>query len=228
VGNLRNDGVMRVLGNGVGNAPSFLYDFTWSGSSYVSFPIDVASYALAPDPTDAGCTRNDGTVRVVANTQQGKREYTWNGGTSRYDSNTVVDAVTGATAMIDAGNGRNDGVARLYAPDYAGGKMLEITSTQPMVYATPRDDLAMACIEPAADKIVLRLTNLTVHCEYRVEVTPGVGDDVLPGERAAGGGTGTDDRGDDPAVHGTDAGPAGGGSLYVGRKVEAGVAQGGG
>jgi len=226
VGNLRNDGVMRVLGNGVGNAPSFFHDFTWTGAAYVSFPVDVASYALAPDPTDVGCTRNDGTVRVVANTQQGKREYTWNGSswqnhtfdplnrrgdmrlarlksdglcrvyathagpatpkpplmefvwnavTARYDSNTVVDAVTGATAMIDAGNGRNDGVARLYAPDYAGGKMLEITSTQPMVYATPRADLVIAAIKTTEEGMVLLVSNLTERCEYRVEATTGLG-----------------------------------------------------
>ncbi len=226
VGNVRNDGVMRVLGNGVGNAPSFFHDFAWNGSAYASFPIDVANYGLAPDPVDVGYTRNDGIVRVVANTQQGKREYTWNGSSwqnatfdplnrrgdmrvarlksdglyriyathagtttpkppltefgwdaasSRYVGNTVVDAITGATAMIDSGNGRNDGVARLYAPDYAGGEMLEITSTEPLVYAAPRDDLVIVSIEPAANAISLLLSNLTEYCEYRVEVTPNLG-----------------------------------------------------
>ena len=226
VGDVRNDGVMRVLGNGAGSAPSFFYDYTWSGSSYASSPIDVASYSLAPDPTDLGYTRNDGTVRVVANTQQGKREYTWNGsawqkinvdtlsrrgdmrvmrlksdgryriytthaGTATpkppltefswnaasagYASSTVVDAVTGATAMLDAGNGRNDGVARLYAPDYAGGEMLEITSTDPFVYATPRNDLVIADITPTDTGTVLLFSNLTAHCEYRVETTPNLG-----------------------------------------------------
>lgn len=223
VGNLRNDGIMRVLGNGSGNSPSFFHEFTWNGSSYGAFPIDVASYPLSPDPTDLGDTRNDGMVRVVANTQQGKREYTWNGsawqnitfdslnrrgtmriarlksdglyriytthagsatpkpplteftwdtGPSSYSSSVVVDGITGATAMLDAGNGRNDGVARLYAPDYAGGEMLEITSTNPLVYATPRDDLVIAGIGPSASHMVLLLSNLTEYCEYRVEVTP--------------------------------------------------------
>lgn len=219
VGNLRNDGVMRVLGNGAGSAPSFFYDFTWSGSSYASFPIDVASAALGPDPVDVGFTRNDGKVRVVANTQQGKREYTWNGSawqaltfdplnrrgdmrvarlksdglyrmyathagattpkppllefswsaaTSKYTSNTVVDAVTGATAMLDAGNGRNDGVARLYAPDYAGGEMLEITSSDPLVYARPASDLRLNGLSVGAGSVSVSISNLTAHCEYQV------------------------------------------------------------
>jgi len=217
VGNLRNDGVMRVLGNGIGNSPSFFYDFTWSGSSYASFPIDVASYALSPDPTDVGCPRNDRTVRVVANTQQGKREYTWNGSawqsltfdplnrrgnmrvarlksdglyriytshsstpaiplkefswnpsTSQYASNTVVDAVTGATAMFDAGNGRNDGVARLYAPNYAGGELLEITSDSPYVYAAPDGGLRLNGLSVGTGTVRVSVTNLTARCEYRV------------------------------------------------------------
>ena len=220
VGNLRNDGILRVLGNGVGNAPSFFYDFTWSGTSYAAFPIDVASGALAPDPTDVGCTRNDSTVRVVANTQRGKREYTWNGGawqaitfdplnrrgdmriarlkadglyriytthsgattpkppllefvwdvaTSKYGSNTVVDAITGATAMIEAGNGRNDGVARLYAPNYAGGEMLEITSSDPLVYAKPDRGLCLKGLCVGADHVSVSISNLTARCEYRVQ-----------------------------------------------------------
>ena len=226
VGNLRNDGVMRVLGNGIGNAPSFFHEFTWTGESYAAFPLDVAGYALAPDPTDVGHSRNDGLTRVVANTQQGKREYTWTGGswqhvtfdplnrrgdmriarlksdgrqriytthagsatpkpplmeyswndvTAGYDSDSVVDGITGATAMIDAGNGRNDGVARLYAPDYAGGEMLEITSAQPLVYATPRTDLVIADITTAGDMMSLLVSNLTERCEYRVEVAPAIG-----------------------------------------------------
>ena len=226
VGNLRNDGVMRVLGNGVGSAPSFFYDYTWGGASYASFPVDVASYALAPDPTDLGFTRNDSKIRVVANTQQGKREYTWTGTawqnltfdtlnrrgdirvarlksdgryriytthagattpkppltefawsdvTSRYVSNTVVDAVTGATAMMTAGNGRNDGVARLYAPNYAGGEMLEITSTDPFLYANPREDLTITGITSMDQRIVLSFSNLTAHCDYRVEATVALG-----------------------------------------------------
>lgn len=220
VGNLRNDGVMRVLGNGVGNSPSFFYDFTWSGSAYAAFPIDVANSALAPDPTDVGYARNDGTVRVVANTQQGKREYAWNGSawqaitfdplnrrgdmriarlksdglyriyathsgaatpkpplleffwnavTSKYGSNTVVDAITGATAMIDAGNGRNDGVARLYAPNYAGGEMLEITSSDPLVYAAPDNSLCLGALYVGADRVSVSVSNLTARCEYRVQ-----------------------------------------------------------
>ncbi len=220
VGDLRNDGVMRVLANASGNNPSFFYDYTWDGSSYAAFPIDVAVYsALGPDPTDVGCARNDGLTRVVANTGQGKREYTWNGsawqnltfdplsrrgnmrvlrlksdglyriysshaGTapkppltefswssaaSQYVSNTVVDAVTGATAMFDAGNGRNDGVARLYAPNYAGGEMLEITSADPYVYASPDSSLLLTGLSVGPSAVVPSISNLTARCEYRVQ-----------------------------------------------------------
>jgi len=223
VGNLHNDGVMRVLANGVGSTPSFFYDFTWNGSSYAPVPIDVSNSALAPDPTDVGITRNDGTVRVVANTQQGKREYTWNGSawqaltfdslirrgtmrvarlksdglyriytthagsatpkppllefvwnavTSKYGSNTVVDAITGATAMIDAGNGRNDGVARLYAPNYAGGEMLEITSSEPFIYATPNSGLRLNGLTVGSSYVSVSISNLTTRCEYQVQRAP--------------------------------------------------------
>ena len=219
VGNLRNDGVQRVLANGVGNAPSFFHDFTWTGSAYASFPVDVGSYALSPDPTDVGCPRHDGTVRVVANTQQGKREYTWDGGAwqnatfdptvrrgtlrvarlwadghpriyathsgsatpkpplvefawdsgaARYVSNVVVDAVSGATAMVDAGNGRNDGVARLYAPNYAGGEMLEITSADPFLYAVPDEGLRLDGLSAGSGAVAVSITNLTARCEYRL------------------------------------------------------------
>ena len=53
-------------------------------------------------------------------------------------------------------------------------------------------------------------------------------EDVLFGEWAAGRRAGTDDWGDDLAVHGTVAGPAGRRGMYLGRAVETGAAHGSG
>lgn len=48
------------------------------------------------------------------------------------------------------------GVARLYAPNYASGEMLEITSSAPLIYATPNSGL--------------RLNGLTVRIRLRERV----------------------------------------------------------
>ena len=103
------------------------------------------------------------------------REYTWNNQASSYNTNIVVDAVTGATAKMDAGNGRNDQVARMYTPDYGGGKILEITSTTPMIYATPGADLALSGIQPISQGMMIMISNLTANCEYHVDTVHALG-----------------------------------------------------
>ncbi len=84
-----------------------------------------------------------------------------------YTDEVIVDGMTGATAKLDAGNGRR--VARLYAPDYDGGRILEMTSTEPLVYATLQSDLMIVGREFIAERAALLLSNLTARCEYRVE-----------------------------------------------------------
>ena len=99
------------------------------------------------------------------------REFTWNPGTASYTTSVVVDAITGATAKLAVGNGRNDGVTRLYTPDYAGGRMLEITSTNAFLYAEPRADLTIVGVSVPNGTLRLVITNLTVTCDYEVART---------------------------------------------------------
>ena len=61
-------------------------------------------------------------------------EFKWN--STSYDSTKVVDASTGATAMLNAGVGRTDDTMRLYAPNYEGKSVYEITWADPYVLPT--------------------------------------------------------------------------------------------
>jgi hypothetical protein len=182
VGDLRNDGVNRILAHS-----SVLDELTWNEDRYDTTPIDHGE-RLWPAPTGAGDIRNDGLVRIFINGGQGKLEYlcdspswrshriddavrrgdliaarlhadgltrlyatfsaknwgdrlpkgpltqySWNGEDSEYEEDIVLDAISGATAKLASGDARNDSVIRLYAPDYEGGRILEITSENPFV-----------------------------------------------------------------------------------------------
>lgn len=59
------------------------------------------------------------------------REYSWVGGV--LDSTKILDGISGATAMLGSGSGRNDDTVRLYAPNYQGGFVYELTSPDPYV-----------------------------------------------------------------------------------------------
>ena len=146
VGDLRNDGVNRVLASS-----RSLEELTWNGTAYSSSPIDNCD-DLWPDPKELGDVRNDGLTRILINSGHGKveylhplpkgplKEYSWDPATSIYGHTIVVDAISGATAKLDAGTGRNDGVRRLYAPDYEGGRILEITSDDPFIEKPRAED----------------------------------------------------------------------------------------
>lgn len=174
IGDLRNDGVMRILSNA-----NNLQELTWDGSSYKSQYIKNSN--IWPDPTEIGIGRNDGNVRVYVNCSQGRtefsynngnwveniidntqqrgdvylarlkndgqyrlystfsntpvrsiREYEWSGNSFSQDGITL-DALTGATAQLTSGDGRNDGVERLYAPNWSGGFVYEVTAADPWI-----------------------------------------------------------------------------------------------
>ena len=124
-----------------------------------------------PFEVQVGKARNDGTNRLYYaefHDRGGLREVTWTG--TAWNNSTIDQNRRSLNIFI--GPGRNDGVARLYTPNYAGKEMLEITSTNPLIYATPRQDLALGINVPTANEVILQLTNLTAQCAYRIEVTP--------------------------------------------------------
>lgn len=172
IGDLRNDGVQRILSNA-----NDLQELTWNGTTYNSVAIN--SDDTWPDPTDIGYGRNDNLIRAYINSSLGRveysysngswreniidntsqrgdvylarlksdglyrlyttfslnpkrkiREYEWSSGAFSMDS-TTLDGLTGATAQLTSGNGRNDGIERLYTPNWAGGYIYEVTATNP-------------------------------------------------------------------------------------------------
>lgn len=64
------------------------------------------------------------------------KEYSWNG--TSYSESEVVDATTGATAMLSAGVGRNDDTVRIYTPLYGTGEIYEITNSSPYIESSAK------------------------------------------------------------------------------------------
>lgn len=183
VGDVKNEGINTVYSTG-----EYLSEFKWNGTGYDS--TNVTMSFKWPDPFNMDNTRNDGTNRIFANTNNGRHEvsynsatqawdlvtissssqrgdicsaklkadgknaiystfastswngvlaeavseYKWNG--SSYDSTMVIDAVSGATAMLNAGVGRSDDTMRLYAPNYENNSVYEVTWDDPYVLPT--------------------------------------------------------------------------------------------
>ena len=170
VGKLRNDGRTCVLINSPSKTGKF--EYVYAGASWLKTTVDATSQR---GDVFVARLKADGLYRAYV-TYAGNvlpkgplREFTWDSATSSYTTNVVVDAITGATAKMAAGDGRNDGVARLYTPDYAGGRMLEITSTNAFHYAVPRADLAIGGLAVTNATVWLAITNLTATCDYSVE-----------------------------------------------------------
>ncbi len=165
IGKVHNDGLTHVVANtGTGRL-----DYVYSGGVWTTNRIDATGKR---GDILVARLKSDGLRRIYSTYTTAKgpvREFTWNSGSDAYTTSIVVDATSGATAKLAAGDGRNDGVARLYAPDYAGGRVLEITSTNPFVYPVPRSDLSFAGVGRTNGIPVLALTNLTADCDYTVE-----------------------------------------------------------
>lgn len=134
----RNDGVNRVYTN----TNKGRMEYTWNGTGWSAFTVDTThrrgDYYLAK-------TKNDGkyhayTTMSAAGLPPGPLfEYTWNGST--YSKDTVVDAISGATAMVTAGIGRNDDTVRLYAPNWAKGTIYEITNKTPLILSSATESI---------------------------------------------------------------------------------------
>lgn len=168
VGKLRNDGRTCVLINSQTGKCEYVYNAGAWARTTVDATVQRGDVFVARLQAD-GLYRAYVTYTGNVLPKGPVREFTWNPATSSYTTSVVVDATTGATAKLAAGNGRNDGVARLYTPDYAGGRLLEITSTNAFLYAVPRTDLAIVGLAVTNGTVVLVITNLTATCDYAVE-----------------------------------------------------------
>lgn len=162
VGDGRNDGVNRVYVNAVNKngTNKGRLEYTYSSGTWVVTQVDpVASrgdFMLAKLKSD-GKNRLYGTQAYAAccYTAGPLREFEWNG--SKWIATNVVPVTSGATAMIIAGDGRNDDTVRLYAPHYENGSILEITSTTPYV-TTP--------------KIILKNEKVTIDNDVQIDLYP--------------------------------------------------------
>ena len=139
IGDGRGDGLNRLYSACAdGNIYEFSYDGTWVMSSIGSPGVFYAGQAV-------GQPRNDDTNRVCAggwNTPV--REYTWNG--VSWDALNIT-AGNRYIWPLDIAQGRNDGVYRIYAPDWyqyylheyswngSGYDEVNVAAPQPLVKA---------------------------------------------------------------------------------------------
>jgi len=135
----RNDGINRIYANCLNGRGKV--EYTWNGSGWKETKLhkwehrgDIYGAAVKAD----GLTRIYSTSSEYNNAKAGPmKEYAWNESSKQFDSTTVVDATSGATAMVVAGYGRNDDTLRLYATNYKAGKIMEITNKNPFVVKAP-------------------------------------------------------------------------------------------
>lgn len=133
IGTGRNDGVNRVY---VNTELAGRIEYTWNGSAYTATTVRANGHR---GDIHLAQLHSDQQTRVyMTNSSHGivpagdLLEYTWNSTTMQWDStSTVLSAVSGATSFVEAGDGRNDNVIRLYAPNFSTGEILEITSSTP-------------------------------------------------------------------------------------------------
>jgi hypothetical protein len=136
IGKSRNDGKTRVVINGADGKVEYYYRVgKWQKT--VVDPTrqrgDVYVATLKADGKDRIYVTH--TARPWGKNKLPKgpvKEYTWDKVKRKYKEEIVLDGVTGATAKVTAGNGRNDGIVRMYTPDFGRGKILEVTSDSPM------------------------------------------------------------------------------------------------
>ncbi|MBP7076884.1 MAG: T9SS type A sorting domain-containing protein [Bacteroidales bacterium] len=130
VTDLRNDHQNRVLTQD----NSGIYEYTWNGTVWLQNKISGRfgrSFLFGARP------KSDCKLYIYStDVDSAFREYRFNEQTQVYNFSTI-DAATGATALVDAGDGRNDDTIRIYTPRYANGKIYEITNVQPYVLEIP-------------------------------------------------------------------------------------------
>ncbi len=140
----RNDGTQRVYVNITDN-PGGRWEYSWNGSGWDSQLIEATSHR---GDIHLAKLKSDGANRVYTTTSDyfvgpadDLFEYEWNG-SDWVQTGTVLDAVSGATAMLASGNGRNDDTIRMYTPNYVTGGIYEITHILPFVLEpTPTSEI---------------------------------------------------------------------------------------
>ncbi|MBK8806509.1 MAG: T9SS type A sorting domain-containing protein [Bacteroidales bacterium] len=119
-------------------------EYTWNGSSWDV--VTVAPYS-GRGAIYGGVVRADGKPTIFSSktkesggTGAGEfREHVWNG--TAYTDKIILDANSGATALLDIGVGKNDDTVRVYAANFSEGSIYELTYKTPYLasYATGLD-----------------------------------------------------------------------------------------
>ncbi len=141
----RNDGIQRVYVNTTVDPDGGRMEYTWNGTNWTSELIEEADHR---GDIHLAKLKSDGKNRVYTTTSNywagpadDLVEYEWNG-TAWIKTSTVLNAISGATAMLASGIGRNDDTLRMYTPNYATGGIYEITHIEPYVQnSTPTIEL---------------------------------------------------------------------------------------
>ncbi len=129
LGDAHNDGINRLY---AAKDSGHIYEVTYTNGWGAAKDITPQG----PDKSHYGLivakTRRDSKERIYATSQGGAvYEYSYNG--NNFEDTILVDAVSGATACITVGAGRNDDTTRIYATNYEDGHIYEITNTDPWV-----------------------------------------------------------------------------------------------
>ena len=119
IGSVRNDGVNRIYAS---NANTHMVEFTYAGSSWNSIDIGQNSAGAVMNCLVTGNGRNDGVTRLYASAANNQiYEYSYSSTPLPNGSWNAVSIGIGNTSPVNGmlgvalGNGRNDGVTRVYA-----------------------------------------------------------------------------------------------------------------
>ena len=132
VGDGRGDGINRVYVWAQG-----LFELTYSNGLWTSLVVDQSS--IDRFYITSGSVRSDNKSRLyVSQTGQGLAEYTWNDVQAKFEK---IDAITAATGGCAIGDGRGDGVNRLYVASgskgyYRQAAVVELSDTDSDVDGT--------------------------------------------------------------------------------------------
>jgi hypothetical protein len=125
VGDGRNDGIQRVYGAGLyGHIQEFTYDAgNWDAHNIHPDAPGRSRYGLC-----FGRAQSDGWIRLDSVAQGGDiREHSWTGAEW---TDTIIDAISGATVDLAVGPGRNDDTVRVYVASIHGW-LFEFTHDSP-------------------------------------------------------------------------------------------------
>ncbi|MCB0401758.1 MAG: T9SS type A sorting domain-containing protein [Flavobacteriales bacterium] len=189
IGDGRNDGVSRIY---VNTELAGRIEYTWNGSGFTPVQVRQASQRgaihMAALKADQKNRVYMGNAFVFNASSAGPiYEYEWNSSTSQWDSvGVVISAVSGATAFMDAGAGRNDDTLRLYAPDFSTGAIYEITAANPNFIGGPTTVIPEVADEaevsvspnPAKGRVKINVIESDQH-DYTIRLFGLLGQEVL-------------------------------------------------